>query len=55
MNGDSSNTFSSNYRYHCRGWQMKGYLGINILFVFFQILLDDPCLMCFLMINLKDL
>ena len=28
--------------YHCRGWQLKGSLGINIYF--FQILLDDPFL-----------
>ena len=31
---------------------MKGYLGINI---FFPDLLDDPFLICFLMINLNDL
>ena len=28
--------------YHCREWQMKGSLGINISHVFFQILLDYP-------------
>ena len=29
---------------HCWGWQMKGSLEINISFVYFQILLDDPFL-----------
>ena len=31
---------------------MKGYLGNNILFVFFQILHGDPFLICFLIVVL---
>ena len=34
---------------------MKGYLGINILLVFFQILLDDPFLICFMSGDLTGL
>ena len=45
-------TESNKHGYHCRGWQMKGYLVINILLMFVQILLDYPFLTCFLMINL---